>query len=92
MTLSIDILVPLLVVSIGRSYDVSGYDLLVCMHENLLSPDWIHEKVVQHRSRMMVKQKLYIYSRFVRVSPDDDYIFREFCDKIINADGTMLLK
>ncbi|KAI1721619.1 innexin domain-containing protein [Ditylenchus destructor] len=30
--------------------------------------------------------------KFVRVSPDDDYIFREFCDKIINADGTMLLK
>lgn len=31
-------------------------------------------------------------NRFIRVSPNEDYIFREFCDKIINADGTILLR
>lgn len=33
-----------------------------------------------------------IFLRLVPIIPDEAYLFHEFCDKIIGADGTMLLR
>lgn len=42
-------------------------------------------------TRTSMRRLLYM-KRFIRVSPNDDCIFREFCDNFINADGTLLLR